>query len=467
MIERDASPLREADRSARSLPARGSLVIREAYAITMDPSLGDLPRADVLVRDGEIIAIGQDLPAEGAQEIAARGMILLPGFIDTHWHLWNSFMRGLIGDGHGRDYFSVKRGLAPYYSPLDFYRAARSALAEALNSGITTVHNWDHNLRTPADADANILAQIDMGVRGRFSYGCPDNFARDRLMDLDDLDRFRAQWTASETDHRITLGVALRGPFRTEPQIYNREWDAARKANLPITMHCDRCLREAGCRRCDIASMGPKGLLGADLQIVHGVHATAADIAAMAESGTHLSLSPQTELRTMGFPKVVEMLAAGVLVSLSIDTTANPSNADMFSQMRCVLSTEMARIEDHRLTPRRLLQMATLDGARDLGIEHAVGSIAPRKRADLILVRMNDLNMLPCADPVDVLVLAGLPENVDTVLVDGRVLKRGGKLIAADVDEIAAQTRASVAGILSKAGWKIPTALQASLAASA
>ena len=80
---------------------------------------------------------------------------------------------------------------------------------------------------------------------------------------------------------------------------------------------------------------------------------------------------------------------------------------------------------------------------------------------------MNDLNMLPCADPVDVLVLAGLPENVDTVLVDGRILKRGGKLIAADVDEIAAQTRASVAGILSKAGWKIPTALQASLAASA
>ena len=122
------------------------------------------------------------------------------------------------------------------------------------------------------------MAQVDMGVRGRFSYGCPDNFRRDRLMDLNDLDRFRAQWTARETDNRITVGVALRGPFRTDPDVYSREWEAARKAQLPITMHCDRCLRETGCQQCDIASMGPKGLLGSDLQIIHAVHATEEDM---------------------------------------------------------------------------------------------------------------------------------------------------------------------------------------------
>ena len=139
-----------------------------------------------------------------------------------------------------------------------------------------------------------------MGVRGRFSYGCPDNFSRDRLMDLDDLERFRAHWTAPETDNRITVGVALRGPFRTDPDVYSREWEAARKARLPITMHCDRCLRETGCRQCDIASMGPKGLLGSDLQIIHAVHATKEDIAALATSGTHVSVSPQTELAYHG-----------------------------------------------------------------------------------------------------------------------------------------------------------------------
>jgi 5-methylthioadenosine/S-adenosylhomocysteine deaminase len=455
-----ASAVGDTDRAAGRLPARGHLVIRDGYVITMDPVAGDLPQADVLVRNGEILAVGKGLFAEGAHEISARGMIVLPGFVDTHWHLWNSFMRGLIGNQPGRDYFAVKRGLAPFYKPLDFYRAARLALAEAVNSGLTTIHNWHHNLRTPADADANIMSQIDLGLRGRFSYGCPDNFPRDRLMDLNDLHRFRAHWTARETDNRITLGVALRGPFRTDPDVYNREWRAAREAHLPITMHCDRCLRETGCRRCDIASMGPKGLLGPDLQIIHAVHATEDDVAALATSGTHVSVSPQTELRTMGFPRITEMLSAGVTVSLSIDTTAVPANADMFSQMRCVLSTEMARMEDSHLTPRRVLQMATLDGARDLGIDNAIGSITPRKRADLILVRMNALNMLPCCDPIDVLVLAGLPENVDTVLVDGRILKRNGKLLVADLNDIAAETKASVIDILSRAGWEIPAHLR-------
>ena len=431
-----AEALRDSDRSAGRLPARGDFVIRDAYVITMDPALGDMPGADLLVRDGRIAALGKDVPGTGAQTISGKGMVLMPGFVDTHWHLWNSFMRGLIGDRPGRDYFAVKRGLAPFYRPVDFYRAARLALAEALDSGITTVHNWDHNLRTPQDADANVLAQLDMGIRGRFSYGCPDNFARERLMDLDDLDRFRAQWTPQATDDRISLGVALRGPFRTGPEIYQREWDAARKASLPITMHCDRCMREAGCRECNIASMKDKGLLGPDLQIVHAVHATSADIAAMAETGTHLSLSPQTEMRTMGFPKVVEMLRAGVLVSLSIDTTATPCNADMFSQMRVTLSAEMARVENARLTPRRMLQMATIDGARDLGLDAITGSITVGKRADLIMLRIGDLNMVPCGDPVDVLVQCGLPHNVDTVIVDGRILKRDGKLLAVEVDRV-------------------------------
>lgn len=453
--------LREAERAQARLPPRRDFVVRGAFVVTMQPERGDLPCGDVLVRNGEIIAVGQALPADDAEVIPGHDLILLPGFVDTHWHLWNSFMRGLIGDGPGRGYFAVKRGLAPFYRPPDFYHAARLALAEALLSGITTVHNWDHNLRSPEDADANILAQLDMGVRARFSYGCPDNFARDRLMDVADLDRFFRQWTSAATDGRVTHGVALRGPFRTEPEIYRREWDAARNFGLPITMHCDRCMRETGCRRCDIASMKDKGLLGPDLQIVHAVHAAPADIEAMAETGTHLSLSPQTEMRTMGFPKVAEMLAAGVLVSLSIDTTATPCNADMFSQMRVTLSTEMARVENVRLTPRRMLQMATIDGARDLGLADKIGSIAPGKRADLILVRMNDLNLVPCGDPVDVLVLSGLPQNVETVIVDGRILKRGGRLTAADPDEIAARARECIMRMLRAAAWDIAPGLRA------
>jgi cytosine/adenosine deaminase-related metal-dependent hydrolase len=192
------------------------------------------------------------------------------------------------------------------------------------------------------------------------------------------------------------------------------------------------------------------------------VHATPADIDAMAKTRTHLSLSPQTELRTMGFPKVAEMLGAGVLVSLSIDTTATPCNADMFSQMRVTLSAEMARVENVGLTPRRMLQMATIDGARDLGLADRTGSITRGKRADLILLRMDDLNMLPCGDPVDVLVQCGLPHNVDTVIADGRILKRGGRLTGVDREEVAAEARDSVIHILRGAGWEVPPALRPS-----
>jgi cytosine/adenosine deaminase-related metal-dependent hydrolase len=103
-----------------------------------------------------------------------------------------------------------------------------------------------------------------------------------------------------------------------------------------------------------------------------------------------------------------------------------------------------------------MLQLATLDGARDLGLAERIGSITPGKRADLILVRTTDLNMVPCGDPVDVLVLSGLPQNVDTVIVDGRILKRGGKLVGVDPNQIHAESRESINRIMAAAGWEIP-----------
>jgi 5-methylthioadenosine/S-adenosylhomocysteine deaminase len=103
-----------------------------------------------------------------------------------------------------------------------------------------------------------------------------------------------------------------------------------------------------------------------------------------------------------------------------------------------------------------MLQLATLDGARDLGLADRIGSITPGKRADLILVRMTDLNMTPCGDPVDVLVLSGLPQNVDTVIADGRVLKRGGRLVGVDTEQIQVETRDSVTRMLVAKGWEVP-----------
>jgi cytosine/adenosine deaminase-related metal-dependent hydrolase len=439
----------------QALPPRVDAIIAGAHVITMDPALGELAGADVRIRGGAIVEVGHGLRG-GAEVIDGAGMALLPGLVDTHWHLWNTLLRGTIGDRPGRDYFAVKRALAPHYRVEDFYWAARLALAEAVFSGITTVHNWDHNVRGAEDADANVRGHLDSGLRGRFSYGPRDQCPADEPMDLADVRRAVSEWTPDRTDGRLSLGMAVRGPYRTGPDVYEVEWRTARELGLPLTMHCDRCLREAGCRRCGLDRLGELSLLGPDVQIVHAVHATPGDIAAMAEAGTHVSLSPLTEMRTMGFPQLSELLQAGILVSLSVDTTAMPTNADLFAQMRAVLSVEMARTGSPLVTPRRVLEMATVDGARDLGLDDRVGSVTPGKRADLILVRLRDLSLAPGApgaDPAGLIVLAAQPANVDTVIADGRVLKRGGRLQAVDVDLVTARAAESLDRMLRAAGW--------------
>jgi 5-methylthioadenosine/S-adenosylhomocysteine deaminase len=420
------------------LPARENLVLTGVTVVTMDPRLGDLERATITVVDGVIAAVSTAAESTAAAEAppAARvidgsGLIVLPGFVDTHWHLWNSLLRGTVSDAPGRDYFSVKRGLGPYHDLEDFYWAARFALAEAVTAGITTVHNWDHNVRSAEDADVNVRAQLDAGVRGRFSYGPRDSTPGEEPMDLDDLRRFTDRWPADRLDGLLDFGVALRGPYRTPAAVYRREWATARELGLPITMHCDRCLREDACRSCGLTRLADEGLLGPDLQVVHAVHASDADIAALAAAGTRVSLSPITELRTMGFPLVSEMFEAGVAVSLSTDTLAMPTAPDVLTTLRAVEAVEAARCGSSAVTPRRLLQMATIDGAHDLGIGAVTGSITPGKRADLLLLDAGASNLLPGGDVVEALVRQGRATDIVTVVVDGRVLLEDRRLIQA------------------------------------
>ena len=419
------------------LPERSELLIRNAYLVPFDP---DVPEgeADVLIRGGKIVDIGHDLIPQGVEVLDAKGSLLLPGFVDTHWHLWNSLLRGTVGDAPGHDYFSVKRGLAPHFEKDDFYWSARFALAEAVQNGITTVHNWDHNVRDADDVDANLNAQLDSGLRGRFSYGPRDSFANDQVMDLPGLDAARERWSAERLDGRIHFGVALRGPYRTSTELAGIEWRAARERGLPITMHCDRCLREPDCRSCGLTRLEDEGLLGSDVQIVHAVHASPEDVAAMARSGATVSVSPLSEMRTMGFPRVTEFIEAGVLTSLSIDTLAMPASADMLGTIRALVSSEHARTGRATLTPRIALEMATIRAARDLRLDDVTGSVTPGKRADLILIDGSHPSMLPAGNPVESLVYNGSSDAIHTVICDGRILRRSGRLVQASSREAVA-----------------------------
>jgi 5-methylthioadenosine/S-adenosylhomocysteine deaminase len=159
---------------ATALPPPAALVIRGGYVLTMDPVAGDLPAADVHIAGGQIAAVGPGLAVPpGTQELDAAGMIVAPGLVDTHWHMWNTLLRSMSADPSGPGYFKVMIGAGRAYGPGDIYASTRLACAEAVSSGITTVHDWCHNVRGPGYAEAAVRALAEAGLRARFSYGVP------------------------------------------------------------------------------------------------------------------------------------------------------------------------------------------------------------------------------------------------------------------------------------------------------
>jgi cytosine/adenosine deaminase-related metal-dependent hydrolase len=435
----------------------------------MDEALGDLPDGDVHVRDGVIVAVGPALRvAAGVAEIDGRSMAALPGLIDSHWHMWTSLYRGVAGSTPERGYLQLRNRYGHLVTATEVYHCVRASLAEALNAGITTVHDWAHNMNSPQHADETVRAHRSIPLRTRFSYGAPHWLAADETMDLADVARVQREHFAAEAGGLLNMGVAMRGPEfdGSTPAVYRREWEAARALGLPITVHVAEyhdCARWQSIRK-----LHDDGLLGPDVQLVHVVHSTPAEREMIASTRSHVSASPPVEaMAGMGMPPLGELLAAGILVSLSIDVTATNNAADMFSLMRTTRALERYRahqqasyvakdLVDVRRTPgithRKLLEMITIDAARELGLGHLTGSLTPGKRADVILVRMDDLNMnaSSAADPVMLMVNSAQPSNVDTVVVDGRILKRGGRLTTLDPREIARDSANALDNLLAR-----------------
>ena len=154
----------------------------------MDPDIGDIAVGDVHVRDGEIVAVGPDLGARGAR-IDGRGMVVMPGLVDTHWHLWTTLYRSMSSSSPETAYFALNVANGVRCLPTDLFQGTRLGLVDALNTGITTVHDWAHNLRSPEHADGNLRAHREVGLRGRFSYGTRQGQPGTELLDLDDVAR--------------------------------------------------------------------------------------------------------------------------------------------------------------------------------------------------------------------------------------------------------------------------------------
>lgn len=380
-------------------------VLRGGRLLTMDPALGELA-ADVHVVDGRIAAVGRDLP--GMSTVDVSGLVLLPGFVETHWHMWNSLLRG-----KGGGYFATCAEYGPDLTPDDMYAGTKASCEAAIRTGMTFVHDWCHNIRSPEHARAAVSALEDSGLRGRFSYGFRAGQPGTEPIDLADLEKLASTWDSA----RFRLGLGWRGQggsnpaMRVPPEIYRRELETARTFGLPVSVHASGPRFARG----QIAGLAP--FLGPDIQVVHANNATDEEITLLAETGAVVSLSPLSEQRIgFGFPRTRELLDAGVPVGLSIDSTMLTGGADAFGLMRSILNVANALAENEfALTPHRVLELATSEGAATMGLGGEIGSISVGKRADLVAVAPGDWP----GDLAEFLVTAAQPADVRAVYVDG------------------------------------------------
>src|SRR4030095_13114674 len=280
------------------LARQGEFFIRDAYLMTMEPAVGDLPGANVHVRGGQIVAVGPAVDSPGAEVIDGRGMIVLPGLVETHWHMWNTLLRSMAGDRAEHGYFPTARGLGEKYLPNDMYQGTRLSAAEAIHSGITTVHDWCHNIRGPDYAEEDLRALRESGIRARFSYGAAQGQTTETPIDTADIDRLHRNWKDYSNDGLLMLGLAWRGTSTSatgsiSAAAWRKDFDAARALGIPISVHANNARARAGA----IAAMAKEKCLGKDVQVIHAIWLTPEELKALATSGSSVSLSPYTELR--------------------------------------------------------------------------------------------------------------------------------------------------------------------------
>jgi cytosine/adenosine deaminase-related metal-dependent hydrolase len=443
----------------RPTPRRGHYLIQGGSVVSVDPDVGTLRRADVHVQDGRIVGVGAGLHAPGAEVLDASRMIVMPGLVDSHFHMWSTVGRNFVSEGF--EYFPAKWATSAVYQPEDFYRSVTLGLVECVAAGITTVHNWSHNTRSPAHADAELEAHRDGLVRARYSYGHRDLLPEDEALDFTDIDRVRGQWFGDGSPFAglVHLGVNLRGPDLGDLAVFDQEMAAAIARGLPVAIHTVQGASTA----VSAPALEAKGYLGPTFLLCHFLAATESDRRAMARTGTPLSFAVHSELRLgeAGDPRaaLLRMLAAGVCVTLSIDA-ASLAPVNLFEAMSVAwnMGIPWQETDTKDLEPlgfRTCIEMATINGARALGLEAVTGSLTPGKRADLIMIDASGLNVAPVVDLESTIVRSATPANVDTVMIDGRILKRHGELLAFDVGRVVRQAEESSHEVRARAGGRL------------
>jgi 5-methylthioadenosine/S-adenosylhomocysteine deaminase len=417
---------------------------------TVLPMAGSVPVRDgasVLIEDQTISAVfdaGHDVSTIDAERIDAAGSFVLPGFVDTHRHTWQSLFRGIAADWRIPEYLEgFHHALSPLFEPGDTYLGNLLGATDALDSGITTVVDYSHNLSTPDHADAAVHALMESGIRAVFAHadGAPAMVSfPSAVAHTVDARRVRERYFASD-NQLVTFAMGLRGvQFATE-EVCQLDWSLARDLDAHILTHVGDGEWNRGR---PVETMERLGLTGPDVTYVHCNKTTDDELRIIARTGGGASTSAAVEAQ-MGYgPSAIgRLVAAGVEPSLSSDI-ASSFASDMFSLMKTSLVLERLQENGVALTTWDILRFATAGGARAVGLGDRTGTLEAGKQADVILVRYCDPAMSAAGNnPAAALVYGGHPGLVDTVFVAGHPVKRNGVLL--DLDPVSILERSNTA----------------------
>ena len=435
-----------------------SLLVRNATIVTMNPSL-DVLSGDVFVREGRIAAIGHVGTPRADRIVNAAGAYLLPGFVQTHIHLCQTLFRGYADDLALLDWLKLRIWpMEAAHTAASLAASARLAAAELLLGGTTTVLTME----TVHDTDAVFEALEPLGLRAVIGKcmmdadrSVPPRLFEDTARSIEESVALAKRWHGRGAG-RLRAAFAPRFAPTCSRELLEAVAALSDDHDLLVHTHASenrdeiRLVTELT-GTSNIRYLARLGLASSRLCLAHCVWADEGEQQLMAEREVKVLHCPGSNVKlASGIAPIVEMRRRGISVSLGADGAACNNELDMFKEMRLAAGLQAVRHGAGALTARDVLQMATREGARALGMEHEIGSIEVGKRADLILITRDRPHLETAPDPITAIVYAARPSDVQTTIVDGEVLVDNFALINADVAEIQSTSRTEAAALAAR-----------------
>ncbi len=441
-------------------------LIRGGAVMSMDPAVGDFARADVLVDGKKIIAVGPNLSAGGAAVIDARGRIVMPGFIDTHHHLFETALRSFLADGllfDGLDagitqnYFQkILLTFAPVYRPHDVYISTLFGSLSQLDAGVTTVHDISQIHHSPQHSEASIKALRDSGRRAVFGYFESAGGVAGNQYPTDARRIKREHFSSSDQLLSMSMGGEIYLPG------YETAWAIGRELGIQVVAHI---VGTFGMKP-TFDALAAANAFGADNLFMHMTGMSDFAWQKVRDAGAGVSLAVPIEMNMAhGTPPIIKAQQLGIRPSLSTDVECTLT-ADLFTQMRTAMALQRMFVNANKLgepsmpatagvalaTARDALQWATMNGARDLKLDRKVGSLSPGKEADIIILDAEAINVAPLNHAPGAVVSLMERSNVETVIVAGQVRKWKGRMKNVNLPRLRRELEASRDHLFAAAG---------------